>query len=94
MSVLYQGAFLLKENGEGPFNFDDLIKSQKAGLSVNPAKAGIRLFQDVLDSAFAPVTTPEIFAGSSIFEVGNQKNEVKGPGFNYSFISLSGRFLP
>jgi hypothetical protein len=33
-----------------PINIDDLVKSQKAPLSVIPAKAGIQYFQALLDS--------------------------------------------
>jgi hypothetical protein len=50
-------------------NFDELVKSQKPGFSVIPAKAGIQLFQPVLDPGacpgpdpgFAGVTTQETF---------------------------------
>jgi hypothetical protein len=33
-------------------NLDELVKSQKTGFSVIPAKAGIQLFQGVLDPGF------------------------------------------
>jgi len=32
--------------------FDEFVKSQKPGFSVIPAKAGIQLFQHVLDPGF------------------------------------------
>jgi hypothetical protein len=53
-------------------NRDELVKSQKPGFCVIPAKAGIQLFQHVLDPGacpgpdpgFAGVTTQETFYGT------------------------------
>jgi len=36
----------------GHFNFDDLVKSRNSIKFVIPAKAGIQLFEDVLDPGF------------------------------------------
>jgi hypothetical protein len=41
--------------------FDDLVKIQKTGFSVIPAKAGIQLFQDVLDPGFRRGNNPKNF---------------------------------
>jgi hypothetical protein len=43
------------------FNFDDLVKSQKVAFSVIPAKAGIQLFQVVLDPGFRRGDDPRDF---------------------------------
>jgi hypothetical protein len=51
MSPSYQSVSQVAD----PFNFmnlDDLVKSQKPGFSVIPAKAGIQLFQHFLDPGF------------------------------------------
>jgi hypothetical protein len=42
-------------------NFDELVKSQKTGFSVIPAKAGIQLFQGVLDPGFRRGDDPKDF---------------------------------
>jgi hypothetical protein len=46
----------INQTAKEPFlknlNFDDLVKSPKMPFSVIPAKAGIQLFQDVLDPGF------------------------------------------
>jgi hypothetical protein len=42
-------------------NDDDLVKSQKAAFSVIPAKAGIQLFQVVLDPGFRRGDDPRDF---------------------------------
>ncbi len=40
---------------------DDLVKSLKRRISVIPAKAGIQLFQDVLDPGFRRGDAPRDF---------------------------------
>jgi hypothetical protein len=40
---------------------DEFVESQKAGFSVIPAKAGIQLFQDVLDPGFRRGDDPRDF---------------------------------
>jgi len=42
-------------------NIDDLVKSQKTGCSVIPAKTAIQLFQDVLDPGFRRGDCQETF---------------------------------
>jgi hypothetical protein len=44
-----------------PPNFDGLVKSQKVAFSVIPAKAGIQLFQIVLDPGFRRGDDPRDF---------------------------------
>jgi hypothetical protein len=44
-----------------PAPIDELVKSQKAGLSLIPAEAGILLFQDVLDPGFRRGDAPRGF---------------------------------
>ena len=43
------------------YNLDGLAKSQKVGFSVIPAKAGIQLFEDVLDPGFRRGDDPRDF---------------------------------
>jgi hypothetical protein len=45
----------------GSSKFDELVKSPKALFSVIPAKAGIQLFQDVLDPGFRRGDDAEVF---------------------------------
>jgi hypothetical protein len=40
------------QNSNGKSKLDELVKSQNPGFSVIPAKAGIQLFQGVLDPGF------------------------------------------
>jgi hypothetical protein len=42
-------------------SIDELVKSQKTGFSVIPAKAGIQLFQGVLDPGFRRGDDPKDF---------------------------------
>jgi hypothetical protein len=48
-----------KKNSTG--KIDELVKSQKPGFSVIPAKAGIQLFQLVLDPGFRRGDDPKDF---------------------------------
>ncbi|MCX6349584.1 MAG: hypothetical protein NTV79_08840, partial [Candidatus Aureabacteria bacterium] len=44
-----------------PFKVDGLVKSQKVAFSVIPAKAGIQIFQVVLDPTFRRGDDPRDF---------------------------------
>jgi len=47
-----------------PMNFDELGKSERTPLSVIPAKAGIQVFQGLLDSRSPPLRGQASFRGS------------------------------
>ena len=64
----------------GEVNFDELVKSQKPGFSVIPAKAGIQLFQNVLDPGACPGPDPG-FAGVTTQTTSCETINFKGRNF-------------
>jgi hypothetical protein len=55
------GTFGIFPENNSPINPDGLVKSKKTGFSFIPAKAGIYLFQGVLDPGFRRGDGPKDF---------------------------------
>ncbi len=59
---------------------DELVKSQKACFSVIPAKAGIQLFQHVLDPGFRRGDDPRDFLRDHQIWWSRKKQKFPSPG--------------
>src|SRR4030042_5786834 len=82
----------------GPFIFDDLVKSRNSIEFVIPAKAGIQLFQDVLDPGFRRgddlrdfLRLHHIFRDKFLQNSGHQKGGL--PRFNHLYLNLLQKFF-